>query len=185
MPEFARLALSARILESYSLFLSNAHGHNALSRSWSALSQAETGLLLSFRVVSDRCLRLRKKEDRLYLLSNLHIPKVYCLCSLGLVLPLPLKRDKGLDISRSTMDRWVMCVGELLLPSTGAMRRELLHGADETPVDVQMHDSRGENQQDYLWQYGTPGGGVVFNFRMGRGATGEAVYRAIQRHRAD
>jgi hypothetical protein len=69
-----------------------------------------------------------------------------------------------------------MRVGELLLPIVGAMRRELLHGsyiqADETPVDVQMHDGRGENHQGYLWQYGTPGGSVVFNFRLGRGREG-------------
>jgi transposase len=87
-----------------------------------------------------------------------------------------LKRGTGLDISRSTMDGWVMRVGELLLPIAGAMRRELLRGsyiqADETPVDVQMHDGRGENHQGYLWQYGAPGGGVVFNFRLGRGREG-------------
>jgi hypothetical protein len=56
------------------------------------------------------------------------------------------------------------------------MRRELLAGtylqADETPVDVQTKDSRGKNHQAYLWQYGTPGGAVVFDFRMGRGREG-------------
>jgi transposase len=83
-----------------------------------------------------------------------------------------LKRDTGIEISRSTMDGWVMRVGELLMPIAGVMRKELLAGsyiqADETPVDVQMHDGRGQNHQAYLWQYGTPGGGVVFDFRMGR-----------------
>ena len=56
------------------------------------------------------------------------------------------------------------------------MGRELLGGsyiqADETPVDVQMHDGRGQNHQAYLWQYGRPGGGVVFDFRLGRGREG-------------
>ena len=64
-----------------------------------------------------------------------------------------LKRDTGLDINRSTMDGWVMRVGELLLPLVGVMRRELLGGAyiqaDETPVDVQMRDGRGQNHQAY------------------------------------
>jgi len=87
-----------------------------------------------------------------------------------------LKRDTGIDISRSTMDGWVMGVGELLLPIVGVMRKELLAGsyiqADETPVDVQMRDGRGQNHQAYLWQYGTPGGGVVFDFRMGRAREG-------------
>lgn len=87
-----------------------------------------------------------------------------------------LARDTGLEISRSTMVGWVMRVGELLTPIVGVMRRELLGGtyiqADETPVDVQMHDGRGQNHQSYLWQYGTPGGGVVFDFRMGRAREG-------------
>ena len=42
------------------------------------------------------------------------------------------------------------------------------HGAHETPVDVQTHDGRGTNHQAYLWQYGTPGGATVFDFRMSR-----------------
>jgi transposase len=83
-----------------------------------------------------------------------------------------LKRDTGLDISRSTMDGWVMQVGELLTPVARVMRSELLNGnyiqADETPVGVQMHDRSGKNHQAYLWQYGSPGKSVVFDFRMGR-----------------
>src|SRR5262249_54055592 len=57
-----------------------------------------------------------------------------------------------------------------------AMRRELISGtyiqADETPVDVQMYEGRGKNHQAYLWQYGRPGGTVVFDFRLGRGRDG-------------
>lgn len=87
-----------------------------------------------------------------------------------------LQRDLGIEISRATMVGWVMRVGELLAPMVGVMRRELLRGsyiqADETPVEVQMHDGRGQNHQAYLWQYGTPGGDVVFDFRLGRGREG-------------
>ncbi len=87
-----------------------------------------------------------------------------------------LLRDAGIDISRATMCGWVMTVGEMLSPVVGAMRKELLVSgyiqADETPVDVQTHDKRGKNHQGYLWQYGTPGGGVVFDFRMNRGREG-------------
>jgi hypothetical protein len=39
-------------------------------------------------------------------------------------------------------------------------------------VDVQMHEGRGKNHQAYLWQYGRPGGSVVFDFRLGRGRDG-------------
>jgi hypothetical protein len=65
-----------------------------------------------------------------------------------------------------------MTIGEMLMPVVGAMRSQLLAGtyiqADETPVDVQMHDGSGTNHQGYLWQYGTPGGMTIFDFRMSR-----------------
>jgi len=87
-----------------------------------------------------------------------------------------LERDIGLEISRATLDGWVLKVGELLIPMVAAMRRELISGsyiqADETPVDVQMHEGRGKNHQAYLWQYSRPGGTVVFDFRLGRGRDG-------------
>jgi transposase len=87
-----------------------------------------------------------------------------------------LERDIGLEISRATLDGWVLKVGELLTPMVAAMRRELISGnyiqADETPVDVQMHEGRGKNHQAYLWQYSRPGGSVVFDFRLGRGRDG-------------
>jgi transposase len=87
-----------------------------------------------------------------------------------------LKRDAGLEVHRSTICDAMMRVGELLLPIAGAMKRELLEGsyiqADETPVGVQTHDKRGRNHQGYLWQYGSPGKGVVFDFRMGRDREG-------------
>jgi transposase len=87
-----------------------------------------------------------------------------------------LERETGIGIHRATLDGWVMRVGELAAPIAAAMRMELLSGsyiqADETPVDVQMHDGSGHNHQAYLWQYGRPGGGVVFDFRMGRGRDG-------------
>jgi transposase len=105
-----------------------------------------------------------------------------------------LLRDAGIDISRATLCGWVMTVGEILTPVVGAMRRQLLAGsyiqADETPVDVQAHDKRGKpgspatglgrwggkNHQAYLWQYGIPGGAVVFDFRMSRGREGPARF---------
>lgn len=83
-----------------------------------------------------------------------------------------LEREAGIEISRATLDGWVMRVGELLEPVTAAMRLDLLKAsylqADETVVPVQMHDKRGANHQAYLWQYGKPGGETVFDFRMGR-----------------
>src|SRR5215469_338698 len=83
-----------------------------------------------------------------------------------------LARETGIDLSRATLDGWVMRIGELLRPISGAMAQELLGGnyiqADETPVGVQPESARGKNHQAYLWQYSRPGGVVVFDFRMGR-----------------
>ena len=87
-----------------------------------------------------------------------------------------LAREAAVDISRATMTGWVMRVGELLTPLVERMRRELLAGAylqaDETPVEVQVKDGRGQNHQAYLWQYGAPSGSVVFDFQLGRGREG-------------
>jgi transposase len=70
----------------------------------------------------------------------------------------------------------------LLIPVAAAMGHELLGGtyiqADETPVDVQMHDRRGQNHQAYLWQYSRPGGSVVFDFQLGRGRDGPKKFLA-------
>jgi hypothetical protein len=35
-----------------------------------------------------------------------------------------------------------------------------------------MREGRGKNHQAYLWQYGRPGGSVVFDFRLSRGRDG-------------
>jgi transposase len=93
-----------------------------------------------------------------------------------------LERETGLEISRATLDGWVMTVGGLLIPMAAVMGRELVRGtyiqADETPVDVQMHDRRGQNHQAYLWQYSRPGGSVVFDFQLGRGRDGPKKFLA-------
>ena len=91
-----------------------------------------------------------------------------------------LQREWGVDLSRATLDGWVMHVGELLSPLVGVMGRQLVQGnylqADETPVEVQMQDGRGKNHQAYLWQYGRPGGATVFDFRLGRGRGGPKYF---------
>ncbi len=91
-----------------------------------------------------------------------------------------LEREAGVEISRATLDGWVMRVGELLTPIVSAMRRDLLSAsylqADETTVPVQMHDKRGADHQAYLWQYGSPGGETVFEFQLGRGREGPKTF---------
>ena len=91
-----------------------------------------------------------------------------------------IKRDAGVEIALSTLNDGVLRVGELLIPISAAMKREVLAGtyiqADETPVGVQTHDKRGRNHQAYMWQYGSPGKGVVFDFRMGRDSEGPKLF---------
>lgn len=116
--------------------------------------------LVSDRVVIDTIISISKYCD--------HVP-LYRQSAI-------LERELGIEISRATMDGWVMTAGGLLVPMAGVMRVELFSGgyvqADETPVDVQMHDKRGKNHQAYLWQYGQPGGSVIFGFQLGRGRAG-------------
>ncbi|MGH9479277.1 MAG: IS66 family transposase [Terriglobales bacterium] len=92
-----------------------------------------------------------------------------------------LERETGLEISRATLDGWVMQVGESLVPLAAEMGRELRGGnylqVDETPVPVQ-EPGRGRNHQAYLWQYGRPEAEVVFDFRMGRDRAGPRAWLA-------
>lgn len=84
-----------------------------------------------------------------------------------------LRRETGLEISRTTLDGWVMHVGDLLSPVREAMRRDLLAGsyiqADETTVLVRTKQKPGSHHEGYLWQFGRPGGEAVFEFALGRG----------------
>ena len=111
------------------------------------------------QMAADLCLSLNRTADAVKLLGQLFERQL----------------DNG-DVSRATLDGWVLKVGELLIPMVAAMRRELISGsyiqADETPVDVQTREGRGKNHQAYLWQYSRPGGSVVFDFRLGRGRDG-------------
>ena len=57
-----------------------------------------------------------------------------------------LEREAGVEISRATLDGWVMRVGELLQPVAEAMRADLLRAsylqADETIVPCLLYTSR-------------------------------------------
>ncbi len=77
------------------------------------------------------------------------------------------------EVIFAVMDGWVMHSGELPIPVREAMRQELLARSylqvDETTVIVQTREKTGSHHEAYLWQFGQPGGGVVFEFAMGRG----------------
>ena len=84
-----------------------------------------------------------------------------------------LLEDHGIDLSRQTLNGAMLAAAALLVPVVQAQAVELLSGnylqADETTVPCQVPDKTGKNHQAYLWEYGRPGGAVVFDFRMGRG----------------
>ena len=83
-----------------------------------------------------------------------------------------LMRDLGIDVALTTINDAVLRVGELLIPVVEAMKRDLVTGgyiqADETHVDVQTPDKKGENHRAFFWQYSAPGKGVIFDFEMTR-----------------
>jgi transposase len=94
-----------------------------------------------------------------------------------------LEREAGIELSRATLNGWVMRVGELSRLIVSAMRQELLKGsyiqADETTVGVQMHDGRGKNHQGYLWQFSAPNGPAIFEFRLGRDREGARQFLGV------
>jgi transposase len=87
-----------------------------------------------------------------------------------------LDRDCGVEISRATLCNGVMTSGQWLEAIQKELRADLLAGnyiqADETPIGVQTPEKTGSNHRGYLWQYGRPGGPVVFDFQMSRGREG-------------
>lgn len=86
-----------------------------------------------------------------------------------------LLEDHGIDLSRQTLNAAILAAADLLVPAVQAQAADLLAGgylqADETTVPCQVPEPAGRNHRAYLWEYGRPGGPVVFDFRMGRGRT--------------
>ena len=84
-----------------------------------------------------------------------------------------LLEDHGIELSRQTLNGAILAAAQLLVPVVQAQAVELLSGnylqADETTLPCQVPEKSGKNHTAYLWEYGRPGGPVVFDFRMGRG----------------
>lgn len=86
------------------------------------------------------------------------------------------KSEHNLRISRGVLSGQVRQVGGHLLGIFRYMRLEVLAEdylqADETPLPVQSDRKKGSNHQAYLFEYGRPGGTVVYHFRMSRSREG-------------
>jgi len=97
-----------------------------------------------------------------------HLP-VYRQCA-------TLAQEFGIDLSRKTLSQAILAAGGLLSAVTRAQAAQLVAGpylqADETTVPCQTPEKTGRNHRAFMWEYGVPGGPVVFDFRMGRGRDG-------------
>jgi transposase len=97
-----------------------------------------------------------------------HLP-IYRQCAV-------LAEDHGIELSRKTLDAGLLAAGGLLQAVVRAQAAELVAGAylqaDETTVPCQSPLKTGRNHQAYIWEFGVPGGPVVFDFQMGRGREG-------------
>lgn len=99
---------------------------------------------------------------------QLHLP-VYRQCA-------ALAEDFAIELSRKTLTDAILAAGGLLQAVVRAQRVELLAGgylqADETTVPCQTGERTGRNHRAFIWEFGEPGGRVVFEFQMGRGREG-------------
>lgn len=99
---------------------------------------------------------------------GVHVP-VFRLCE-------SIFRNTGIDLSRQTICGVLGKCGELLQALVPGLRENLLSDgyvqADETRFGVQTREKPGRNHTAQIWQYGRPGGPVVFDFRMSRGRDG-------------
>jgi transposase len=97
-----------------------------------------------------------------------HLP-VYRQCA-------TLAEEFGVDLSRKTLSQGILAAGGLLSAVVKAQAAQLVAGpylqADEIPVPCQTPEKSGKNHRAFMWEYGFPGGPVVFDFQMGRGRDG-------------
>jgi hypothetical protein len=91
---------------------------------------------------------------------------------------LEMERESGVLLSDSTLCGWMMECGFLMQAISRELMRDLVAGtyiqADETPIGVRSSEIKGRNHRGYLWEYGRPGGPVVFDYQDGRGRDGPA-----------
>lgn len=84
-----------------------------------------------------------------------------------------LEEAHGIVLSRQTVNQGILAAGGLLQAVVREVTRQLLADTylqvDETTVPCQTEEKTGKNHTAYLWEYGQPGGPVVFDFQMGRG----------------
>lgn len=67
----------------------------------------------------------------------------------------------GVDLDRTTMGRWVMGCGDLLMPLVDLMKQDIISSdsiqADETSVQVMTENGRKAKSKSYMWVFKTSG----------------------------
>jgi len=86
-------------------------------------------------------------------------------------------RRHGVEISESTLNNWVKCTYELLLPLYELYRKRILSQdyimVDETYIKVLDRNKKGKTHQGYFWSYYDPlGKEVYFDYRKSRSRAG-------------
>ena len=91
-----------------------------------------------------------------------------------------LLEDHGIELSRQTLTESILAAGDLLGSVVRAQAAQMVGGsyiqADETRVGCQVDEKTGHNHRAWFYQYSVPGGAVVFEFSMGRGRAGPAIF---------
>ena len=93
---------------------------------------------------------------------------------------LPLYRQvqrftrEGITLATSTLGDWIKASADLVEPLYRALTEEVLASeyiqADETPIQVQDRNKKGETHRGYYWVYHAPRDGlVIMDYQRGRG----------------
>jgi transposase len=85
------------------------------------------------------------------------------------------KRRFGVNLSRQTMADWIRVVAEnWLILIYHSIKKGLLSGdylqVDETPIEYLDENHKGKTRKGWLWVYSHPGGDVLYDWKLSRGA---------------
>ena len=107
---------------------------------------------------------------------------------------LPLYRQEaifkriGLDLSRQTMARWMIQVGEKIAPLITLLREEMLKShylhMDETVVQVLKEDGKKAETNSYMWVQATSGKKPIILFHYAKNRSGSHAFHLMKQFRA-
>lgn len=106
---------------------------------------------------------------------------------------LPLYRQEaifkriGLDLSRQTMARWMIQVGEKITPLITLLREEMLKNhylhMDETVVQVLKEDGKKAETNSYMWVQATSGKNPIILFHYAKNRSGSHAKELLEDYR--